>query len=208
MQVSARYNQTQGPSPLLAFVIKADSWSAGLDSFSSQPMLSAMLFKICFSIATQSHKSICLLLYEASVADYTIAIKIMLVLIVTIQTIILPVVYDLHESCMAGAGRDTRLRGVGNDEREQTLNQLLTELDGFDSKQDKMVICIAATNRADVLDPALLRPGRFDRRVAVERPDRIGTAHLSLVEFVVLPTVAGACLLCQIPCKATTRAGL
>ncbi len=71
-------------------------------------------------------------------------------------------------------GRDTRLRGASNDEREQTLNQLLTELDGFDSDKDKMVICIAATNRPDVLDAALLRPGRFDRRVAVERPDRIG----------------------------------
>ena len=71
-------------------------------------------------------------------------------------------------------GRDTRLRSVGNDEREQTLNQLLTELDGFESDTDKVVICIAATNRPDVLDPALLRPGRFDRRVAVERPDRTG----------------------------------
>lgn len=67
-----------------------------------------------------------------------------------------------------------RSLGQGNDEREQTLNQLLTELDGFESDKDKMVICIAATNRADVLDPALLRPGRFDRRVAVERPDRTG----------------------------------
>lgn len=99
---------------------------------------------------------------------------------------VLPVVHGVYESRLAAAGRDTRLRGVGNDEREQTLNQLLTELDGFDSKQDKMVICIAATNRADVLDPALLRPGRFDRRVAVERPDRIGTAHLWLVELICL----------------------
>ena len=77
-------------------------------------------------------------------------------------------------SCFVLAGRDTRLRSVGNDEREQTLNQLLTELDGFESDTDKVVICIAATNRPDVLDPALLRPGRFDRRVAVERPDRTG----------------------------------
>jgi cell division protease FtsH len=70
-------------------------------------------------------------------------------------------------------GRDSRLRSVGNDEREQTLNQLLTELDGFESdKETGPVICIAATNRPDVLDTALLRPGRFDRRVAVERPDR------------------------------------
>jgi hypothetical protein len=63
---------------------------------------------------------------------------------------------------------------VGNDEREQTLNQLLTELDGFDSDKDNVVICIAATNRPDVLDQALLRPGRFDRRVSVERPDKTG----------------------------------
>ncbi|HEY9765823.1 MAG TPA: ATP-dependent zinc metalloprotease FtsH, partial [Chroococcales cyanobacterium] len=69
-----------------------------------------------------------------------------------------------------------RRRGVGvgnvNDEREQTLNQLLAEMDGFEPHQE--VIVIAATNRPDVLDPALLRPGRFDRRVTVELPDRIG----------------------------------
>jgi cell division protease FtsH len=58
----------------------------------------------------------------------------------------------------------------GNDEREQTLNQLLVEMDGFDARQ--AVIVLAATNRADVLDPALLRPGRFDRRVVVQPPDR------------------------------------
>ena len=60
----------------------------------------------------------------------------------------------------------------GNDEREQTLNQLLTEMDGFDGS--KGVVILAATNRPDVLDPALLRPGRFDRRVPVELPDRAG----------------------------------
>jgi len=60
----------------------------------------------------------------------------------------------------------------GHDEREQTLNQILTEMDGFDSRQG--VIVLAATNRADVLDRALLRPGRFDRRVVVQRPDRAG----------------------------------
>lgn len=69
-----------------------------------------------------------------------------------------------------------RRRGMGvgnvNDEREQTLNQLLAEMDGFESHQD--VIVIAATNRPDVLDPALLRPGRFDRRVVVELPDKTG----------------------------------
>merc|ERR1740127_73938 len=62
--------------------------------------------------------------------------------------------------------------GGGNDEREQTLNQILTEMDGFDGNQG--VIVLAATNRADVLDAALLRPGRFDRRVPVDLPDVAG----------------------------------
>ena len=64
----------------------------------------------------------------------------------------------------------------GNDEREQTLNQLLVEMDGFDARQ--AVIVLGATNRADVLDPALLRPGRFDRRVTVQPPDRVGRAEI------------------------------
>src|SRR5260370_2946726 len=59
--------------------------------------------------------------------------------------------------------------GGGQDEREQTLNQLLVEMDGFESSEG--VILVAATNRPDVLDPALLRPGRFDRRIVVNRPD-------------------------------------
>src|SRR5207253_507818 len=59
--------------------------------------------------------------------------------------------------------------GGGHDEREQTLNQLLVEMDGFESNEG--VILVAATNRPDVLDPALLRPGRFDRRIVVNRPD-------------------------------------
>ena len=62
--------------------------------------------------------------------------------------------------------------GGGNDEREQTLNQLLVEMDGFETNEG--VIIIAATNRPDVLDPALLRPGRFDRQVVVSNPDIIG----------------------------------
>jgi cell division protease FtsH len=62
--------------------------------------------------------------------------------------------------------------GGGNDEREQTLNQLLVEMDGFEAKDN--IILIAATNRPDILDPALLRPGRFDRQIVVDRPDRIG----------------------------------
>jgi cell division protease FtsH len=64
------------------------------------------------------------------------------------------------------------LVGGGHDEREQTLNQMLVAMDGFDARE--AVIVLAATNRPDVLDPALLRPGRFDRRIAVQRPDRVG----------------------------------
>ena len=69
-----------------------------------------------------------------------------------------------------------RQRGAGlggsHDEREQTLNQMLVEMDGFDT--DTNIIIIAATNRPDILDPALLRPGRFDRRVTLDRPDMKG----------------------------------
>ena len=89
-----------------------------------------------------------------------------------------PAIVFIDEIDAVAKGRESRLRSVGNDEREQTLNQLLTELDGFDSHADSIVICIAATNRPDVLDSALLRPGRFDRRVPVERPDRIGRQEI------------------------------
>ena len=71
------------------------------------------------------------------------------------------------------------MRGMGNDEREQTLNQLLTELDGFET--ESMVICIAATNRADTLDSALRRPGRFDRTISVDRPDKQGRREILAV---------------------------
>ena len=71
--------------------------------------------------------------------------------------------------------RDSRYGG-GNDEREQTLNQLLAEMDGFDSS--KGILILAATNRPEILDPALLRPGRFDRRVIVERPDLKGRVNI------------------------------
>ena len=69
-------------------------------------------------------------------------------------------------------GKSRATQGVSNDEREQTLNQLLAEMDGFDA--NKGVVILAATNRPEVLDPALLRPGRFDRRIIVERPDLAG----------------------------------
>jgi cell division protease FtsH len=76
----------------------------------------------------------------------------------------------------------------GHDEREQTLNQILTEMDGFDSREG--VIVLAATNRADVLDAALLRPGRFDRRVVVQRPDRAGRAAILKVHTKTVPLAA------------------
>lgn len=94
-----------------------------------------------------------------------------------------PAIVFIDEIDAVAKGRDTKLRSVGNDEREQTLNQLLTELDGFDSHKDQLVICIAATNRPDVLDAALLRPGRFDRRVVVERPDKQGREEILQVHI-------------------------
>ncbi|KAL6763358.1 ATP-dependent metallopeptidase Hfl [Haematococcus lacustris] len=96
-----------------------------------------------------------------------------------------PAIVFIDEIDAVAKGRDSRMRGAGNDEREQTLNQLLTELDGFDSDKDGggAVICLAATNRAEVLDPALLRPGRFDRRVPVERPDRQGRTQILQVHL-------------------------
>jgi cell division protease FtsH len=83
-----------------------------------------------------------------------------------------------------GRQRGAGLRG-GNDEREQTLNQLLVEMDGFDAATN--VIVIAATNRPDVLDPALLRPGRFDRQVTVAFPDRAGRAAILRIHTKGLP---------------------
>ncbi len=82
-----------------------------------------------------------------------------------------PCIVFIDEIDTIGKRRDNAL-GAGNDEREQTLNQLLTEMDGFDSK--KGVVILAATNRPDSLDKALLRPGRFDRRIPVELPDLKG----------------------------------
>ena len=82
-----------------------------------------------------------------------------------------PCIIFIDEIDAIGKSRDSRYGG-GNDEREQTLNQLLAEMDGFDSS--KGVLILAATNRPEVLDSALLRPGRFDRRVIVDRPDLKG----------------------------------
>lgn len=86
-----------------------------------------------------------------------------------------PAIIFVDEIDAVGRHRGAGIGG-GNDEREQTLNQLLVEMDGFDVKTN--VILIAATNRPDVLDPALLRPGRFDRQIPVEAPDRIGREQI------------------------------
>jgi cell division protease FtsH len=85
-----------------------------------------------------------------------------------------PAIVFIDELDAIGRSRTSGVAGFsgGNDEREQTLNQILTEMDGFDSSTS--VIVVGATNRPDVLDQALLRPGRFDRRVAVQPPDRAG----------------------------------
>ena len=83
-----------------------------------------------------------------------------------------PCIIFIDEIDAIGKSRDTGIQGGGNDEREQTLNQLLSEMDGFDTS--KGLVILAATNRPEVLDKALLRPGRFDRRVIVERPDLKG----------------------------------
>jgi cell division protease FtsH len=87
-----------------------------------------------------------------------------------------PSIIFIDELDAIGRTRGTGTQLGGHDEREQTLNQILTEMDGFDSREG--VIVLAATNRADVLDQALLRPGRFDRRVVVQRPDRAGRAAI------------------------------
>ena len=89
-----------------------------------------------------------------------------------------PAIVFVDEIDAVGRQRGAGLGG-GNDEREQTLNQLLVEMDGFEA--NGQVILIAATNRPDVLDPALLRPGRFDRQISVDRPDLKGRAAILAV---------------------------
>ncbi len=106
-----------------------------------------------------------------------------------------PCIIFIDEIDAVGRHRGAGLGG-GHDEREQTLNQLLVEMDGFE--QNSGVIIIAATNRPDVLDPALMRPGRFDRQVVVDRPDvkgregilRVHTKNIPLSEEVKLETLA------------------
>ncbi len=108
-----------------------------------------------------------------------------------------PCIVFIDEIDAVGRHRGAGLGG-GHDEREQTLNQLLVEMDGFESNEG--VILVAATNRPDVLDPALLRPGRFDRRIVVNRPDVRGregilavhTRKIPLAEDVNVPVLARA----------------
>ncbi len=95
-----------------------------------------------------------------------------------------PCIIFIDEIDAVGRHRGAGLGG-GNDEREQTLNQLLVEMDGFDANEG--IIIIAATNRPDVLDPALLRPGRFDRQVVVPRPDIDGREKILLVHMKKVP---------------------
>ena len=105
-----------------------------------------------------------------------------------------PCIIFIDEVDAIGKSRDSRFGG--NDEREQTLNQLLAEMDGFDTS--KGLLILAATNRPEVLDPALLRPGRFDRRVIVDRPDlkgrisilKVHAKNVSLDETVDLDAIA------------------
>ncbi len=106
-----------------------------------------------------------------------------------------PCIVFIDEIDAVGRQRGAGLGG-GHDEREQTLNQLLVEMDGFDSKEG--VILVAATNRPDVLDPALLRPGRFDRNVVVNKPDvrgragilKVHTRRVPMDKDVILETIA------------------
>ena len=86
-----------------------------------------------------------------------------------------PCIIFIDEVDAIGKSRDSKFGG-GNDEREQTLNQLLSEMDGFDSSKGLLVL--AATNRPEILDPALLRPGRFDRRIIVDKPDLKGRVNI------------------------------
>ncbi len=133
-----------------------------------------------------------------------------------------PAIIFIDELDAVGRARGLGIAGGGHDEKEQTLNQLLTELDGFDSSAG--LVLLGATNRPEILDPALLRAGRFDRQILVDRPDKLGrveilrvhTRRLTLVPDLALEQVAaltpgftGADLanLCNEAALAATRRG-
>ena len=99
-----------------------------------------------------------------------------------------PCIIFVDEIDAVGRSRGSGMGGGGHDEREQTLNQILVEMDGFDT--DTNIILIAATNRPDVLDPALMRPGRFDRRVVLDRPDVKGREQILRVHVIGKPLAA------------------
>ena len=103
-----------------------------------------------------------------------------------------PSIIFIDELDAIGRARGRGSQLGGHDEREQTLNQILTEMDGFDAREG--VIVLAATNRADVLDLALLRPGRFDRRVVVQRPDRAGRAAILAIHAKRVPLASDVSL--------------
>lgn len=110
-----------------------------------------------------------------------------------------PCIIFIDELDALGKARGVSVMG-GNDEREQTLNQLLVQMDGFDT--NKGVIIMAATNRPEILDPALLRPGRFDRHVAIDRPDLIGREKILQVhskQVMLAPNVELAVIAARTP---------
>ena len=115
-----------------------------------------------------------------------------------------PAIVFIDELDAIGRARGASIGGLGggHDEREQTLNQILTEMDGFDPSTG--VIVLAATNRPDVLDPALLRPGRFDRRVTVQPPDKLGRKLILRVHTRRVPLAAEV----DLDSLAATTAGM
>lgn len=111
-----------------------------------------------------------------------------------------PCIVFIDEIDAVGRQRGAGLGG-GHDEREQTLNQLLVEMDGFGINEG--IIILAATNRPDILDPALLRPGRFDREVVVDRPDVKGREEILKVHARNKPL--GECVELSSTCSQNTR---
>jgi cell division protease FtsH len=103
-----------------------------------------------------------------------------------------PAIIFIDELDSLGRARNAGMVGGGNDEKEQTLNQLLAEMDGFDPSSG--VVLLAATNRPEILDPALLRAGRFDRQVLVDRPDRTGRVDILRIHAAKVKLAAGVAI--------------